>query len=125
MIEWVLDKRMSEIGVHNSLHGIRPKRGCGTGTMEAKLAHQLAFVEQAPLFRIFVDLLNAYNVKDLKRCIDICVEARMGPTAVRLIIKFFITASTAVAPVERSHNRWRKGVSKMRAEDLKTWLKGV
>ena len=78
--------------------------------MEAKLAHQLAFVEQAPLFRIFVDLLKAYNVKDRKRCIDICVEAGMGPNTVWLIINFFITASTAVTPVKRSDTRRTKGV---------------
>ena len=93
--------------------------------MEAKLAQQLAFVEQAPLFGIFVDLLKAYNVKDRKLCLCICVEAGMGPNTVRLIINFFITASTAVTPVKRSHSGRTKGVSKMRAEDLKTWLEGA
>ena len=27
LIEWVLDERMSEIEVHDSLHGFRAKRG--------------------------------------------------------------------------------------------------
>ena len=38
LIERVLDRRMLETEVHDSLHGYRAKRGCGTGRMKAKLA---------------------------------------------------------------------------------------
>ena len=89
LIERVLGERMSEIEVHDSLHGFRAKRGCGTGIMEAKLAQQLAFVEQAPLFGIFIDLRKTYDTMDWDRCIDICVEAGVGPNAVRLVINFW------------------------------------
>ena len=64
---------MSGIEVHDSLHGFRAKRRCGTGIMEAKLAQQLAFVEQAPLFVIFIDLRKAYDAMDRERCIEIYV----------------------------------------------------
>ena len=44
-IEEVLDKRLKEVALHDSLHGFREKRGCGTGIMEAKLLQQLAAIE--------------------------------------------------------------------------------
>ena len=56
LIKRVLDEWMSQIEVHDCLHGFRAKRGCGTGIMEAKLAQQLTFIKQSPLFGIFVDL---------------------------------------------------------------------
>ena len=89
LIKRVLDERMSAIEVHDSLHGFRAKRGCGTGIMEAKLVQQLTFVEQAPLFGIFIDLRKAYNAMDRERCIDICVEAGVGPNAVQLVVNFW------------------------------------
>ena len=64
LIERVLDKRLSKIELHDYLHGLGAKRGCGTGNMEAKLAQQLAYREQAPLFCIFLDLKKAYDVMD-------------------------------------------------------------
>ena len=57
--------------------------------METKRAQQLAFVEQAPLFGIFIELRKAYDAMDKERCIDICVEAGVGPNAVRLIVNFW------------------------------------
>ena len=50
--------------VHNTLHGFRAKQGCGTGIMEAKLVQSLAFVEQFPLYGIFIDLRKAYDAMD-------------------------------------------------------------
>ena len=79
LIERVLDERMSEIKVHDSLQGFRAKRGCWTGIMEAKLAYELAFVKQAPFFGIFIDLQVANKLINWERCIDICVEAGVGP----------------------------------------------
>ena len=43
MLERVLDARLSEVELHDYLHGFRAKRGCGTGIMDAKLLQQLAF----------------------------------------------------------------------------------
>ena len=82
MVEWVLDERMSAIEGHNCLHRFRAKRGCGAGIMKAKLAQQLTFVKQCPLFGIFIDVQKAFNAMDRERCIDICVEAGVGPNAI-------------------------------------------
>ena len=88
LIERFLDKRISEIEVHNSLHGFQAKRGGGTGIMEANFSHKLAFIEQSPLYGIFIDFRNAYDATDRQRCINICVEAGVGPNAVSLIVTF-------------------------------------
>ena len=53
LLERILDTHLSEIDLHDYLHGFRAKRGCGTGIMEAKLLQQLAFREQVPMFWIF------------------------------------------------------------------------
>jgi hypothetical protein len=53
--------QMGAIDFHPCLHGGMPKQGTGTATIEAKLAQQLAWVEQEPLYQIFVDLRKAYN----------------------------------------------------------------
>jgi hypothetical protein len=89
VFERVLDERMSAIEVHDALHGFRAKRGCGTGILEAKLVQQLAFIEQCPLFGIFIDLRKAYDAMDRERMVDILREAGVGPKAMRLIILFW------------------------------------
>jgi hypothetical protein len=44
-IERVIDHRLNAIGLHDSLHGCRDKRGTGTAIIEAKLAQQLSYLE--------------------------------------------------------------------------------
>ena len=61
LLERVLDLRLSEIELHNFLHGFCAKRGCGTGIMEAILHQQLAAREQVPLYGIFLDLRKAFE----------------------------------------------------------------
>ena len=39
--------------------------------MEAKLAQQLAYVEQCPLYGIFLDLRKAYDAMDRERVVSI------------------------------------------------------
>jgi hypothetical protein len=56
IIERVMDKRLNTIELHESLHGCRNGHGTGTAIIEAKLAQQLAHLEQRPLFGIFLDL---------------------------------------------------------------------
>ena len=89
LIERVLDERMSAIEVHDSLHGFRAKRGGGTGIMEAKLAQQLAWIEQVPLYGIFIDLRKAFDAMDRERCIAICRDAGVEPKVIRLIFNFW------------------------------------
>jgi hypothetical protein len=50
VVEKIMVRQMGAIDVHPCLHGGMPKRGTGTATIEAKLAQQLAWVEQEPLF---------------------------------------------------------------------------
>ena len=64
LIEAIMDRRLNVIEFHDCLHGYLPKRGTGTGTMEAKLAIQLAHLEQHPLYGIFVDLKKAFDAMD-------------------------------------------------------------
>ena len=69
VLEKVIDARLSStIDLYDALHGFRAGRGCGTGIMEAKLAQQLAFIEQRPLYGIFLDLRKAYDAMDRGRC---------------------------------------------------------
>ena len=56
LIEWVIDKILTKIGLHDCLHSFRAKRDCGTGIIETKLVQQLAYCEQYPLYGIFLDL---------------------------------------------------------------------
>ena len=89
VIERILDGRLSQIELHDCLHGFRAGRGCGTGIMEAKLAQQLAFVERVPLYGIFIDLHKAYDAMDRGRCLDILRDAGTGEKALCLIARFW------------------------------------
>ena len=53
-----------------------------------KLAQQLTFIDQSPLFGIFNNMRKAYDVMDREMCINIYVDAGEGSNAVRLIINF-------------------------------------
>ena len=79
---------MSGIEVH-TLHGFRAKHERGTGIMEAKLVQQLAFIEQCPLYGIFIDLWKACDAMDCKRVVNILRDAGVGLKAIWLIIKFW------------------------------------
>jgi hypothetical protein len=56
--------RMSCLKFHDCLHGGLPRRGTGTAIMEVKLHQQLARVDQAPLYQIYLDLKKAYDALD-------------------------------------------------------------
>ena len=49
-VEILMDKRFSVIEFHDCLHGFLAGRGTGTAIMEVKLAQQLAYLEQEPLY---------------------------------------------------------------------------
>ena len=61
VIEGIMDQRLSVIEFHDCLHGYLPKRGTGTAIMESKLAQQLAYLEQHPLYVVFIDLRKAFD----------------------------------------------------------------
>ena len=89
VVERILDARLSTIELHDCLHGFRAGRGCGTGIMEAKLAQKLAFIEQVPLYGIFIDLHKAYDAMDRGECLKILRDAGTGEKALCLISRFW------------------------------------
>ncbi|KAL7545958.1 hypothetical protein ACHAWF_009309, partial [Thalassiosira exigua] len=95
VIEGVMDTRLEVIELHDCLHGYRTKRGTGTATVEAKLAAQLAYLEQKPFFAIFIDLRKAFDAMDRGRCLRILRGYGVGPN-IRRLIKLFWTLAEMV-----------------------------
>ncbi len=62
VMEKIMVARMSCLELHNCLHGRLPCQGMGTAIMEVKLNQQLAWVDQASLYQIYLDLKKAYDV---------------------------------------------------------------
>jgi hypothetical protein len=56
VLEKIMVARMSCFELHNYPHGGLPRRGTGKAIMEVKLNQQLAWVDQAPLYQIYLDL---------------------------------------------------------------------
>ncbi|KAL7524361.1 hypothetical protein ACHAWF_003308 [Thalassiosira exigua] len=65
VIEGVIDTQLKVIELHDCLHGYRAKRSTGvTATVEAKLAPQLAYLEQEPFFSVFFYLKKVFGAMD-------------------------------------------------------------
>ena len=92
VLERVMDRRLDAVKLHDSLHGCLAGRGTGTGIIEAKLAQQLAHLEQAPFFGIFIDLRKAFDAMNRERCLEILEMHGAGPSMMRLIRKFWDTS---------------------------------
>jgi hypothetical protein len=89
VVEKLMVRRMAIIEFHPSLHGGLPKRGMGMATIEAKMAQQLAWMDQKPLYQVFVDLRKACDHLDHERCIKIMTGYGVGPKLLRLQIQFW------------------------------------
>jgi hypothetical protein len=89
VVEKVMVCRLGSIEFHPCLHGGLPKRGTGTETIEAKLAQQLAWMEQEPLYQVLVDLRKAYDHLDQEQCLAIMTGYGVGPKLLRLQTKFW------------------------------------
>jgi hypothetical protein len=63
VVEKVMVAQLSVIKLHNCLHGGLPCRGMGMAIMEVK-QQQLAWVDQEPLYQIYLDLRKAYDALD-------------------------------------------------------------
>jgi hypothetical protein len=90
--ERVMDLCLNAFDLHNLLHGCRDKRGTGTAGIEAKLAQQLAHLEQAPFYGVFLDLKKAFDSMDRERCLLILEGYGVGPRMIRLIWNFWRNA---------------------------------
>jgi hypothetical protein len=71
--------QLAVIKFHNCLHGGLPCQGTGTSIMEVKLNQQLAWVEQEPLYQIYLDLKKAYDTLDRTRCLAILAGYGVKP----------------------------------------------
>ena len=89
LIEIVMDRRLNVVELHDSLHGFRVGRGCGTATVEAKLAQHLSYLEQEAFYGIFIDLRKAYNAMDRERCLVILEGYGVGENMLRLLRSFW------------------------------------
>lgn len=92
VVEMIMDRRLNIVKFHDCLHGFVKKRGCNTAGLEAKLAQQLAYIRQDPLYGIFIDLRKAYDAMDRERCVEILIGYGVGPNMLRLIIYFWENA---------------------------------
>jgi hypothetical protein len=81
--------QISCLELHNCLHGGLPSRGMGTAIMEVKLNQQLAWVDQAPLYQIYLDLKKAYDALNQTRCLIILAGYGVGPNLLRLQKQFW------------------------------------
>ncbi len=64
VLKKVMDLKLEAIVLHDSLHGCLALQGTGTGIIEAKLAQQLAHLEQRPFFGVFINLRKAFDAMD-------------------------------------------------------------
>jgi hypothetical protein len=71
VIKWVMDHPLKVIALHDSLHGCCNGQGTGTAAIKAKLTQQLAHIEQAPFYGVFIDLRKAFGAMDWERCLFI------------------------------------------------------
>jgi hypothetical protein len=84
--------QLSVIKLHNCLHGGLLARGMGTAIMEVKLQQQLAWVDQEPLYQIYLDLRKAYDALDQGRCLKILAGYSVGPNLLCLQKNFWDNA---------------------------------
>jgi hypothetical protein len=91
-MEKIIDARLKIIPLHDCLHGFLPGRGTGTATLEAKLTQQLTYLEQTPLYSIFIDLKKAYDSVDRGRCLDILTGYGAGPKLTNVLRNFWESA---------------------------------
>ncbi len=87
-----MDLRLEAIVLHNSLNGCLALQGMGTRIIEAKLAQQLAHLDQMPFFGVFIYLQKAFDAMDQGRYLEILALHGVGPKLLRLIRIFWDSA---------------------------------
>ena len=91
-IEVLINSRLQVIQFHDCLHGFLKECAKGTATIEAKLAQQLAYLEQEALHTTFIDLHKAYDAMDRERCLKLLKGYGVGTMTLRLIKHFWDVA---------------------------------
>ena len=71
VLEVFMDNRLKILDYHDCLHGFLAGRGTGTASTEVKLAQQLAYIDQVPLYGVFIDLCKVYDAMDRGGCLEI------------------------------------------------------
>jgi hypothetical protein len=89
VVEKGMVAQLSVIKLHDCLHGGLPRRGTGTTIMEVKLQQQLAWVDQEPLYQIYLGLRKAYDALDWERCLKILAGYDVRPNLLCLQEKFW------------------------------------
>ncbi len=89
VIEKVIVARLSVIKLHDCLHSGLLCRGTGMAIMEVKLQQQLVWVDQEPLYQIYLDLRKANDALDWGRCLEILAGYGVGPNLLCLQKKFW------------------------------------
>ncbi len=89
VVERIMDWRLNVLPLHEALRGCRNGRGTGMAILEAKLAQQLAYLEQAPFYGVSLDLKKAFDAMDRERCLLILEGYGAGLNMVRLIRNFW------------------------------------
>ncbi len=77
-------RQLASIEFHDCLNGGLPKRGTGTASIKAKLAQQLVWRDQCPLYEIYVDLKKAYDAINRGRMLEILKAYGARPNLLRL-----------------------------------------
>ena len=67
VIEVLMNKRLKKNEFQDCLHGFLGGRGTSMATTEVKLTQQLAYMDQVPLYDIFIDLKKDYDAMDMDR----------------------------------------------------------
>ncbi|KAL7549845.1 hypothetical protein ACHAWF_013100 [Thalassiosira exigua] len=107
VIEGVTDMRLNVIELHDCLNEYRTKRGTGTVTVEAKLAAQLAYLEQEPFYAIIIDLRKTFDAMERGRCLRILRGYGVGHNTRQLIKLFWALAEMVCrAGGELRHALW-------------------
>ena len=103
ILEAIIDTRVKSVVVfHDILHGFIQRRGTGTAILEAKLAQELASLENEPLFVIFLDLRKAYDTVDRTRSLQTFEEYGMGPNMLRLLRNYW--ANQVIVPRQNGYH---------------------
>jgi hypothetical protein len=91
-VEKIMVKQLALIKFHDCLHGGLPMRGTGTASIKAKLAQQLVWRDQCPLYEIYVDLKKAYDAINRGGMMKILKAYGVGPKLLRLQNSFWENA---------------------------------